>query len=106
MIFGVIQEVHIEWGAVMASGWSDDLVGRSDVIIYTRDLCDWCDRAKKEIKARNWNYTEYNISDPTLREELKVKAPDAKTVPQIWVGKDHIGGYDDLMKYFEETLGW
>jgi len=90
----------------MANGWGRGAIGRSDVIIYTKDMCDWCEKAKKEIKARNWDYTEYNISDPALREELKGKAPHVKTVPQIWIGKDHIGGYEHLMKYFEETLGW
>ncbi len=104
MTCGVIQELDIGWGTAMTNfGWD---YGRSDVIIYTRDMCGYCDMAKKEILSRNWSYTEYNISDPALREELKQKAPDAKTVPQIWIGKNHIGGYDDLMKYFEETLGW
>ncbi len=102
MTCGVIQELDIEWGTAMTD-WN---YGRSDVVVYTRDLCGYCDAAKHEITQRGWSYTEYNISDPALREELKQKAPDAKTVPQIWIGKNHIGGYDDLMKYFEETLGW
>jgi glutaredoxin 3 len=102
MISGVIQDPRIGWGTVMVD-WS---LGRSDVVIYTRDLCVYCDKAKKEIKERGWKYTEHNISDPEIKKELFEKAPDAKTVPQIWVGQRHVGGYDDLVKYFEETLGW
>ena len=48
--------------------------------------------AKKEIVDRGWKYTEHNISDPEFKKELLEKAPDSKTVPQIWIGKNHIGG--------------
>mgnify|MGYP001192807125 FL=1 len=80
--------------------------GRSDVIIYTRDLCGYCDMAKKEITNRGWEYTEYNIGDKENKAALLEAAPEAKTVPQIWVGKNHIGGYTELMQYFEDTLGY
>ena len=107
MMSGVIQDPCIGWGTAMTEDfgmrWS---LGRSDVVIYTRDLCGYCDMAKKEIVDRGWKYTEHNISDPEFKKELLEKAPNSKTVPQIWIGKNHIGGYDDLMKYFEETLGW
>ena len=39
-----------------------------------------------------------------IRAELKELVPEATTVPQIFVGKRHIGGYDDFKVYAEESL--
>ena len=74
--------------------------------IFTRDLCWYCDKAKELINSYRLPYSEYNIeSHPHARQELLDLVPDAKTVPQVFVGKKHIGGYDQLRKYAEESLG-
>ncbi len=73
--------------------------------IYTRDLCDFCVLAKRLLEKHNLPFEEYNLeSHPHHRDELKEKIPDAKTVPQIFVGEKHIGGYSDLTQYIEETI--
>ena len=73
--------------------------------IYTRDMCVYCDMAKSLMTNYGLEYTEYNLeSYPHHREELKKLVPGATTVPQIFVGKKHIGGYDDLLVYSEECL--
>ena len=73
-----------------------------DIIIYTQDLCGYCDMAKKEFERKGWEYMEYNLKDDENKVSLLERFPEAKTVPQIWINKKHIGGYYDLMAWFED----
>ncbi|PPR47432.1 MAG: Glutaredoxin-3 [Alphaproteobacteria bacterium MarineAlpha5_Bin9] len=67
------------------------------VIIYTKDICGYCDRAKNFFKSKNINYTEYNINkEPKKFNEMIKISNGMKTLPQIFINKMHIGGYDDL----------
>ena len=72
-------------------------------IVWTRDRCDYCDMAKKELKLRGYEIEERNIWGDWHENDLLEVAPEAKTVPQIFIRNKHIGGYNDLMQYFEET---
>jgi glutaredoxin len=72
-------------------------------IVWTRDRCDYCDMAKKELKLRGYEIEERNIWGDWHKNDLLEVAPEAKTVPQIFIRNKHIGGYNDLMQYFEET---
>ena len=69
---------------------SDEL----NVKIVTLDTCGWCIKAKELLNSYNIPFCE--------------SAPDEnfkfKTVPQIWIDDIHIGGYEDLKKYFDELL--
>ncbi len=67
------------------------------VDIYTKFTCGFCHRAKNLLDAKDVDYTEYDISmgGPDKTEMLR-RAPDARTVPQIFIGDTHIGGSDDL----------
>ena len=71
------------------------------IIIYTQNSCLYCQFAKDEFKKRDWEYTEYNLSDDENKVSLLERLPDAKTVPQIWIDDKHIGGYDELMVYLK-----
>jgi glutaredoxin 3 len=67
------------------------------IIIYTKDYCPYCMRAKMLLAARNLTYDEIDITtDTTLQSEMIEKANGKKTVPQIFIGDIHIGGFDDL----------
>jgi len=72
-------------------------------IVWTRDRCDYCNMAKKELKLRGYEIEERNIWGDWHKNDLLEVAPEAKTVPQIFIRNKHIGGYNDLMQYFEET---
>ena len=73
--------------------------------IYTRDMCVYCDMAKSLLTNYGLEYSEFNLEQhPYHRDELRKLVPEATTVPQIFVGKKHIGGYDDLLVYSEECL--
>ena len=63
--------------------------------IYTRPLCGYCDAAKELMKESNISFNEISIDhDQDARKMLKDM--NCKTVPQIFDGELHIGGYTDL----------
>ena len=68
-----------------------------EVVIYTATMCSYCDRAKELLKSKGVNYREISImSSAKVREEMIRKSGGRKTVPQIFIGGEHIGGFDDL----------
>jgi glutaredoxin 3 len=70
----------------------------SNVVIYTKDYCPYCHRAKALLDSKGVTYTEYDIAaQPELRDEMIDKANGGTTVPQIFINDTHIGGCDDMM---------
>ncbi len=68
------------------------------VHIYTSPACGFCSMAKRLLKAKSVSFTETDISrDPSKRQEMLSRASGRHTVPQIFVGKTHVGGWDGLM---------
>ena len=66
------------------------------IVIYTKNYCPYCDRAKNLFKAKKATYEEINVEDkPDFYDELKKKT-GMMTVPQIFIGDKLIGGYTDL----------
>ncbi len=69
----------------------------AEIIIYSTDVCPYCVRAKDLLKRKGATYTEINLSrQPELRDEMLAKSNGRKTVPQIFINGQHIGGSDDL----------
>ena len=67
------------------------------VVIYTGQRCSHCDWAKALLKRKNIGFTEYNIAiDVTKREEMLKKSNGSRTVPQIFIGEEHVGGNNEL----------
>lgn len=66
------------------------------VIIYTKPTCKYCLQAKELLKAKNLKYTEYNIEDPQHKAEFDRVTNHAKTVPQIFIDGELIGGFTEL----------
>ncbi len=76
---------------------------KEKILIYTKDYCPYCDKAKALLKSKGFSYHEVDVThDVNLQEEMLSKANGMKTVPQIFIGDKHIGGYDDLYKYDKE----
>lgn len=68
------------------------------VRIYTTSNCGYCVAAKNLLTAKDLSYDEISVAnDPAMRRELVVLS-GYHTVPQIWIGEAHIGGYDDLRR--------
>jgi len=67
-----------------------------EILIYTSNLCPYCTMAKRLLDKKSAVYSEINIdSKPGLREEMMQKTR-RRTVPQIYIGALHVGGFDDL----------
>jgi glutaredoxin 3 len=68
----------------------------SKVIIYTKADCPYCRMAKDLLSARNIDFEEiYVDKDPHQLEEM-LRLSNRRTVPQIFINEQSIGGYDDL----------
>jgi glutaredoxin len=74
-------------------------------IVWSKDNCTFCDQAKALLEQRNIAYEEKKIGYGYTREDLLEAVPTARTVPQIFVNKNYIGGFTELRKYIEETAG-
>ena len=67
------------------------------VVIYTGDLCIHCDWAIELLNRKSIEFTEYNVAnDAEKRDEMFKKSNGAKTVPQIFIGENHVGGNAEL----------
>lgn len=67
------------------------------VTIYTTQTCGFCLRAKELLAARSIPYQEVDVTgDDEARERLVEKSGGRRTVPQIFIGEQPIGGYTDL----------
>ncbi len=67
-----------------------------DILIYTTNICPYCIMAKRLLDKKGATYTEINVDSQTgLREEMMRKT-NRRTVPQIYIGELHVGGFDDL----------
>ena len=67
-----------------------------EVVLYTTPFCPFCVRAKRLLDSKHAAYREFGVAgDPTLREEM-IERSGRRTVPQIWIGERHVGGFDEL----------
>lgn len=68
------------------------------VEIYTWNTCPYCRRAKELLDAKDIDYTEYDITDDDgAREKMVARTGGPRTVPQIFVNDQLVGGSDDLV---------
>ena len=67
-----------------------------EILIYTTSLCPYCTMAKRLLTRKNTTYKEINVDfEPGMRKEMMQRS-NRRTVPQIFIGNKHIGGFDDL----------
>lgn len=68
-----------------------------NVVIYSKDYCPYCVKAKTLLKRKGIAFTEIDITrDPALQQEMITKSGGRRTVPQILINGEAIGGCDDL----------
>lgn len=70
-------------------------------IVWSKDACPFCDQAKNLLKLKGIEYEERNISRDWTREQLLEAVPDARTVPQIFLDEQLIGGFTELRKHLK-----
>lgn len=74
-----------------------------NIVVWSKYHCPYCDQAKALLTQRGVEFEERKIGDGWTREDLLESVPNARTVPQIFLGEKLIGGYTDLVKYIDET---
>ena len=89
-------------------GITDKMLGRDKpahtttttqpIVIYTTRFCPYCIRARSLLQSKGWDYQDIRVdADQGLRSEMMQKSGE-HTVPQIWIGGQHIGGCDELFR--------
>jgi len=67
------------------------------VMIYTTPFCGYCLAAKRLLGGKGVAFEEIDVAgDPSRRAEMIQRANGRRTVPQIFVGATHVGGFDDM----------
>ena len=74
-------------------------------IVWSKDTCAFCDQAKALLEQRSIAYEERKIGYGYTREDLLAAVPTARTVPQIFMNNNHVGGFTELRQYIEQTAG-
>ena len=64
--------------------------------IYTKSWCPFCARAKEDLERLGIEFEEIDVTTDTRREREMQRRAQRHTVPQIFVGGQHLGGSDDL----------
>ncbi|KFA92123.1 glutaredoxin 3 [Archangium violaceum] len=73
------------------------------VKIYTTTYCGYCVRAKDLLTRKGVKYEELDVTgDDEMRSKLVEMSGGQRTVPQIWIGDTHVGGYSDLARLESE----
>ena len=70
-------------------------------IVWSKDQCPYCVQAKALLESRGIEYEERNINNGWDKEDLMAAVPNARTVPQIFLDEQLIGGFTELRKHFE-----
>lgn len=67
------------------------------VVMYSTQVCPYCQMAERLLKQRGVEHVEKILidKDPTQRADMMART-GRRTVPQIYIGETHVGGYDDL----------
>ena len=69
----------------------------TEVTLYTTAICPYCVAAKNFLKSRGASWNEVRVdTDPAARSRM-MELARRTSVPQIFIGATHVGGYDDLV---------
>lgn len=75
-----------------------------NITVYSKPDCPWCDSAKALLQQKNMEYTEKVLGIDYSRDDLRLLVGPEKrlTVPQIIIGNNLVGGYENLVSYLQE----
>ena len=73
------------------------------VVIYSTRICPYCMRAKNFFEKHKIKYKEINIEESNISREELQEIAGSYTVPQIFINDKYIGGYDSLLKMYQNN---
>lgn len=65
-------------------------------VVWSKVQCPFCDQAKALLTLKGIEYEERKIGEGYTREDLLEAVPTARTVPQIFIGEEYVGGFTEL----------
>ena len=68
----------------------------NNIVIYTQRWCPYCVRAKAILEQKGVSFQEITVDGNPDARKIMAKKAGQTSVPQIWIGEQHIGGYDQL----------
>lgn len=71
-------------------------------VVWSKPSCVYCEKAKSLLKSKGIEYEEKNIAEGHKIQDLLEMVPNARTMPQIWIDEDYVGGYYELEKFLEQ----
>ena len=71
------------------------------VLMYATAICPYCVRARRLLERKGVKYEEISIDRDREQLEVMIQRSNRTTVPQIFIGDTHVGGYDDLARLEE-----
>ena len=69
------------------------------VVIYSTRICPYCMRAKNFFEKRNITFDEIRIDQDSAQMQKMMEMSKRQSVPQIFIGDYHVGGFDDLIEH-------
>ena len=70
-------------------------------VVWSKDNCPYCEQAKALLKMKGIEFEEKKIGDGYTTEELLEAVPGARTVPQIFIDEQLIGGFQELKTHLQ-----
>lgn len=68
----------------------------AEIIMYTKGYCPYCTKAKTLLASKGQSYTEISLDTNPEKAEEMIEKSQRRTVPQIFINGQSIGGFDDL----------
>jgi glutaredoxin 3 len=68
----------------------------NEIVMYSTAWCGYCQRARNLLERKGAAYREIKIDEDTNERAVMIERSGRRTVPQIFFGERHIGGFDDL----------
>ena len=69
------------------------------VVIYSTRICPYCMRAKNFFEKKNITFDEIRIDQDSVQMQKMMERSKRQSVPQIFIGDYHVGGFDDLIEH-------
>jgi glutaredoxin 3 len=68
-----------------------------DIVVYSTGWCPYCVRARALLERKGLSFREIKVDEnPAEREAMLARSGGRRTVPQIFIGDHHVGGFDEL----------
>jgi glutaredoxin 3 len=73
-----------------------DQLQQKKIVVYTTAWCPYCIRAKRLLKSKGWDFEEIAVDGDDEKRRWLVEVTGRRTVPQVFIGDESVGGYDDI----------